>query len=402
MFVRLVRFLLLLVGIGLLPGCWDVREMPQLAIVSAMGIDKAPTDNHYRVSFQVINPSEISAGITESGGGRTTPITVYAGSGDTLFEAIRESSGLMPRQLFFSHTRIIVIGEQLAREGIEDIFDMFERFSETRLTSRVLIARGSSAEAVLSTLTPIERIPSNALNGKLKFTSKLTSEQMEIQIDDVIRALSSTASEPIINGIRLLGNTALGSKKKNVEQAVPIVRSRISGIALFKNGKLTRWLDGKDARGVVLLQNKMKSSVDVLPCKAEKKAIAIELLRAKTEVKTAFRNGKPYFQISVKQEGSLNEVKCSINLKKPEEIAKLEKEWSELVKKEVIGSVQVAQKEQSDIFGLGETFNRQHPKQWKKIQKDWGNLFAESDVTVTVNSFIRHSGMRIKPAFSEQ
>ncbi|MWC31296.1 Ger(x)C family spore germination protein [Paenibacillus sp. MMS18-CY102] len=402
MFMRRAKLLLLLVSIGLLSGCWDVREMPQLAIVSSMGIDKSPAGNQYRVSFQVINPSEISAGITEGTGGRTTPITVYAGSGDTLFEAIRESSDLMPRQLFFSHTRIIVIGEQLAREGIEDIFDMFERFSETRLTSRVLIARGSSAEAVLSTLTPIERIPSNSINGKLKFTSKLLSENMEIQIDDVIRALSSTATEPVLNGVRLVGDINQGNKKRNVESTIPIVRSRISGIAMFKSGKLVRWLDGTDARGVVRIQNKMKSSVDMLPCMAEKNAIAIELLRANTKVKAAFHNGKPSFHISVKQEGSLNEVKCSINLQKPEEITKLESQWSELVKQEIKGAFSAAQKEKSDIFGLGETFNRQHPSQWKKINKEWSSLFAESEVNVTVDSFIRHSGMRIKPSFPEQ
>ncbi|KKO50770.1 Ger(x)C family spore germination protein [Paenibacillus sp. DMB20] len=396
--MRANRILLLplLMVILFLQGCWDAREIPQLAIVSSMGIDKSATDNQYHVSFQVVNPSEISAGITGAGGGRTTPVTVYSSHGKTIFEAIRNASITWPRQLFFSHTRIIIIGEELAREGIADLLDLFERMNETRLTSRVMIARESTAEEVLSTIAPIEKIPANAVNGRLKFTSMLLSQNMEIQVDDIIRALGTPGTEPVINGIRLIGNKEQGHKQKNVEQTEPQVHTEISGIAIFKDGKLKKWIDGMDARGVVRVQNKIKSSADVLDCKEKKDAISIELLRSTTKVKAQLRGGEPFIHIAVKQEGSLNEIMCGINLQRPEEIAKLEQQWSELVKEEVMGAVRAAQKEKCDVFGFSQALNRDNPDGWKKVAKKWDALFAECEVHVTVDSFIRHSGMRTK------
>ena len=217
-------------------------------------MDKVPDKKEYRVSFQIVNSGAVTTGTSGGGASIATPVTVYASTGSTLFEAIRKTSQLSPRRMFFAHVREVVIGEALAREGIQELFDLLERSHETRLTSKVVVARGSTAESIISTLTPLEKIPANAIIGKLKFTQSVWSENVTTEIDDVIRALVSDGIEPTMNGIRIVGDPAAGKHKSNVEHSKLPATLQVSGIALFKEGKFQRWMDGHEARGVSLDQ----------------------------------------------------------------------------------------------------------------------------------------------------
>lgn len=393
------RFILsfMLLSIVVISGCWNSKELSHLAIVSAIGIDKIPENQQYRVSFQVINPSEISSGTQGGGGGRTTPVSVFTETGNTFFEIIRKASRKVPRELFFSHVRMLVLSEQLARDGIEDLFDVFERVHQIRLTTKVVVARGSSAESVLGIVTPTEKIIANSTAGKLRLSSKLYSESIELSIDDIIRALVSKGREPVITGIKIFGDIKEGTNKKNVEKTEPDATTGTRGIAMFKDGRLQRWLDGTEARGVLRIQNKMKSTIEVLDCEDKKNVIAIELSRSKTDVKVEVRNGRPVFHISIMEEGKITEAKCAIDLTKIEEFTKLELQWNDKTKREVTASVKAAQREGCDIFGFGEVLNRANAKEWKKVMSDWNSLFAQSEVVISVNSFIRNSGMQSKP-----
>lgn len=397
-----ILFVLFLSIVPLLTGCWNRRELKDLSIVAAMGVDKNPKTNKYKVSFQIVNPGNVATGVAGGGGTQiATPVTVYTGTGENLFGAIRKTSQKVPRQLFFAHLQLLVIGESLAKQGIRDLFDFFERSHEIRLTTMVLVARGSEAESIVRVLAPLEKIPANDIAGKMKITSKVWSENLKVELDDVIKPLLS-AGEPIISGVKIVGDPEAGNKSSNLRQTNLPTRVDITGIALFKNGKLKRWLNGDEGRGVLWIRNKMKSTVVDLDCKDKKDAVGIEVIRSQTTVNVKVQNRKPVFHIYIREEGHVSEVRCPMDLDKVEEIAKLEKQWALETKKEVMKAVKTAQREESDVFGFGEAFNRANPKAWKKMKKEWGKTFAESKVDVKVDAFIRRSGMRLKPYLSEQ
>ncbi len=45
---------LMLLSVIVLPGCWDKRELTDLAIISAIGIDRT-NDGNYVLHLQIIN-----------------------------------------------------------------------------------------------------------------------------------------------------------------------------------------------------------------------------------------------------------------------------------------------------------------------------------------------------------
>lgn len=396
-----VMLYLLILGIMIsLTGCWNGRELTKLAFVLAMGIDRSPKTNEYKVSFQVVIPGSVATGIT-GGGGTTTPVAIFTGKGNTLFSAIRNASKRVSRQLFFAHLQLVVIGEELAKQGIQDLFDFFERSKEPRLTTLVLVARGSEAKPIISTLTSLEKIPANSVSGKIKMSSTLLSENFGIEIYDVLRGLVNEG-EPIINGVKLTGDPDKGMEKSNVEKTRSAAEVIIQGMAIFKNGKLKGWLDNGEARGTTWILNKMKSTIVELDCKKKKNSIGVEIIRSSTELHVELKNGEPLFHIHIKEEGNLSEVQCPIDLSNVTVIGDLEKDWEIKTKSEVMSAVKAAQKEKSDFLGFGDAVKRADPKLWEKIKTDWSGIFATSKVDVKVDAYIRRAGMRLKPYMSEQ
>ena len=396
-----VMIYLLLLGITIsLTGCWNARELRNLAFVLAMGIDKSSKTNEYKVSFQVVIPGSVATGLT-GGGGTTTPVVIYTGKGNTLFGAIRNTSQKVPRQLFFAHLQLVVIGEKLAKQGIQDLFDFFERSKEPRLTTMVLVARGSEAKPIISTLTSLEKIPANSITGKVKMSSILLSENYRIEIYEVLKGLVSEG-EPLINGVKLIGDPDKGIDKSNVEKTNPAADVIIQGMTIFKDGKLKGWLDNDEARGTTWILNRMNSTIVELDCKEEKNSIAVEIIRSSTEIHVEIKKGKPVFHIHVKEEGNLNEVQCPIDLSDVSVLSDLENKWEIRTKKEIIAAVKAAKKEKSDFLGFGDALNRANPKLWEKMKNDWGEKFASSKVDVKVDAYIRRSGMRLKPYMTEQ
>lgn len=85
----------------------------------------------------------------------------------------------------------------------------------------------------------------------------------------------------------------------------------------------------------------------------------------------------------------------------PKVIGKIEKLVEKSIKKEIQSSVKEAQKLKCDIFGFGEGVHKANPKIWKKLKGDWNNYFADLEVNVTVDSYVRREGVRTNPFWSD-
>ncbi|MGG1520239.1 Ger(x)C family spore germination protein [Paenibacillus oryzisoli] len=391
--------LVCLSSLCLLTGCWNGRELHNISVVVGMGIDKNPKTDEYRLSFQVVIPN--SAAVGTRGGVTTLPVVIHTASDATLFGALRKTSKLVPRQLFFAHIQQVVIGEELAKSGIGDLFDFFERSHELRLTSHVLIARGTTAEKVLRVLTPMEKNPAEGIAKRLELTSKIYAENLDTKVTDVLKALFGSG-EAAISGVGITGEPKQISGKENLTHMKLPNYIQIEGIAMFKNKKLLKWLDGKEARGVLWVQNQMKNTVTNLACENKQNGLSVELTRSKTKIKVRIVQDQPIFQVKVDEEGSLGEVHCKVNPSKRAEILHIQQDWENETKQEIIATIKTAQRSGSDILGFDKVLNREYPAYWKKVKDVWPEKFEEIKVEVEVKAFIRRTGMRTKPYFFEQ
>ncbi|MFD0672430.1 Ger(x)C family spore germination protein [Cohnella sp. GCM10027633] len=374
-------------------GCWNSRELDKLAIVTAMAIDRVPETGEYELAFQVVMPSSVTH---QGAGNGDMPFTVYGIRAPTLFEGIRKASKQVPRQLFFSHVQVVVIGERLAKSGIMELFDFFERSHEVRLTSMMLVARGERPDKLVSILVPLEKLQSSALLGESTLSAKIWGETMAVEIDDVIRKLINAGAEPTIGGLKLVGSDKAAGQRKSMDQTRPPFHLEVSDIAMFREGKLAGWLENGSARGLMFGLNRIKSSILNLPCDDIPDGVALEIIKSKTNKEVVMQNGRLKVNVIVSAEGNVGEVKCDIALENLGVLRELEEHWEGEVRNEIMMSVRQAQAIEADVFGFGMQLQRKHPKLWKSVEKEWGKIFAEADVNVTFHGIIRRTGMRGK------
>lgn len=396
-------FLLLMMTITvLLSSCWSKKELTDLAIVSAVGIDKTK-DGRYHLTLQIINPGNVAGGLQGGGGGtQSPPVTIYSTSGDNLAEASRRASGRISRRLYYAHTNLVVVGEKLAREeGINTLMDAMDRDPEFRATSSLVIANGSTAADLVKTLTSVDKIPANKILKTLEFTQRKWGENIKVSLQDVMKGLETSGGSTLVSGFRLVGNPQQAQRLDNLQESAPEATLRASGIAVLKQGKLVDWLYGKPARGTVWILDKIQGTDININWEGKKEAIAYQTVRQKTSVSAQVKNGQPHISIHTRVEGDLGEMEVPVDITNPKVITKIEQSVRKEIKKELKTAIERAQKNKTDILGFGEVVHRSRPNQFKKLKSEWNNVyFPKLDVNITVEAYVRRSGLRNKSFLS--
>ncbi|WP_332888730.1 Ger(x)C family spore germination protein [Domibacillus epiphyticus] len=393
---------LMLISLLFLSGCWSKKELPELAIISAVGIDKNE-EGKFVKTHQFINPNNVAGGLQGGGGGQGPSVSVYTSTGDNILEAHFRASTKVSRRLYHSHANLLVISEEVAREeGIQDILDAFERDPEIRTTMTIVIAKGRKAGDIITSLTSIDRIPAEKVNKTLETTEKMFGEHIKVSIQESISILESSGRELVITGFRQKGDSEKGKKLENIQNSELDATLEADGLAIFKEGKLIDWFHDEDARGVVWILDKVKETNVNIDWEKKKDAIAYQVIRQKTKVSADVKNGKPAITIHVRAEGDIREVVVPVDLTDPKVIANIEKGLGKEIEKELKDSINLAQKNKSDIFGFGETVQRSYPDAWRKMKNNWHDVtFPDLKVNVKVEAFIRRTGLRTNSYLSQ-
>lgn len=368
--------MLLLIAL-LLSGCWNRRELNDLAIAAGCGIDKA--DDGYRVSVQVIDPGEVSA---KTGNGARAPVTLYKMDAPTVFEALRKMTTIASRKIYFSHLRILVIGEEVAKEGIGNIMDFFFRDHEIRTDFFIVVAKGPrTAKEALQILTPIEKIPANNLFRSLYSSAEAWAPSTTVTLDQLIWTLISPGIEPVLTGVEVKGDKKIGEARENVEKISNAGFLQYSGLAVFHKDRLIGWLDEDESKGFNFMVNNVNSTGGHFACPGGGKMVA-EVIRSQTKMKGKVKNGQPQVDIVTKMEVNVAQVECDVNLTKPDTISELEKGMEKSVKAIMEKAARKAQnKYKVDIFGFGEAVHRADPVAWKTLKKNWNDHFPKCPLT---------------------
>ncbi|WCK54546.1 Ger(x)C family spore germination protein [Aneurinibacillus sp. Ricciae_BoGa-3] len=387
----LIIFLLSLI---FLTGCWDRRELNELAIVTAAGIDKV--GNQYEVTVQLVNPSEVAPQKKGGGGGGQVAVTTYQAKGDTLFKAIRRISTIAPRQLYFSHLQMLVIGEKVAKDGIRKVLDLFSRNYQVRTDFYIAITSEKKASDILKILTPVEKTPSQNMYTKLETSNKIWAATGTKKLDELISDLIAKGKDPVLTRIKIIGSEKQGNIQDNLKAIDSPARLEYYGVGVFKEDQLVGWLNEDETKGWNYLRNGgVKGTVVEFPCPKKEKAKAnVELIRTKTETKGRVKNGKPIIDVTFRAEGNVGEVQCEdLDLTQTKTIHDLEKRTEQDIRGKIEKALKKARKLEADIFGFGEIIHRADPRSWKKMKNHWREQkFADTAVHVYVKVYIRRVG----------
>jgi spore germination protein KC len=370
-----------------LTGCWDNRPLSDLSIVAGVGIDKS-ADGKFLVTVQILDKSGSQVSSSEYDSEKSTTGVVGA-AGDTIFEAI---SNIVPRMgdtLYFTHVQLMVIGEDVAKEGLDHIWDYFERFHETGRIFSVLVVKNGTAKSVLEAKPGTERI------GALQVAQ--ASEQTIYGENAAILSFTVTEllSQPLTGIVTGVIDAAAG--------ATSLKDMIVEGGAVFKHGKLIGYLDNDESRGFLFASDKIKNTILTIANPAEDgKLVSIEVIRSSCKLTAEIADGKPKLCINVTAAGNIGAEQGSIDLTDKDKIKSLESETEALITDNIRAMTGKSQKEfHCDILNFSDMLNKHEYSSFNNIKDNWEELYSDADISIKAEFSITKPGVIKKPAFSE-
>ncbi len=408
MWRRVAFAALLFVTLTLPAGCWDQREVEQLGIVLATAVDKGH-GGQLEVHVQVVIPRALAGGgMGGMGGGGMTvrPYRHYSATGATVFEAMRQLSMEAPRRLFYAHNQVILIDEEVAREGLREVLDFFDRSTQIRRHIWLLIAKHGQVHEVLMAPSPLELIPAQRLVGMIRERS-LSSRFAPQRLGDFVEMLEAEGQEPFTALATLVptrvekgkgpgGGQEAGGREgdRGVSEfaAEPRANIRLSGAAVFLGDRMVGALDERETRGLLWVRGEVRGGSMTVPC-GEGKNITVEILRSRARIEPREEGGPLGFVVQIRTEGNVTESHCRKDLRQPEVMEELAAYQAAEIAKEVEAALTRAETMRADVFGFGAALHRKKPELWHQVKDRWPEVWPALAVDVQVEARLRRTGL---------
>jgi len=390
--LRPVRFAALLLSCALClmtaTGCWDRREVNDIAIVLAISLDKEP-NGMIRLGIQV--PLVSNLGGPSGGGGGTSGEKQYQVDSDvgrTVFEANRKLQVRMSRQIYYAHHRVVIIGEELANEGAGRILDIISRFPENRLSAYMVLAKGRALD-LLQEQPDLERFSGEAIRELVK------AKAIPVTFRDFAHQAYAPGIDPILPVFQVVPPKHKG-KSTEIETV---------GVGMFRKDKLVSLhVGGKKgddiANSLIWFHHRFVPITYDLTVDGARFSFVVNEGRAK--ILPVLQNGKIHFQIQLNGLAILLENLSDWNFDDSRVVDKLERKINERIEHDVRLLIDIIKSNKADAIGLGLAFARQYPKEWKENYRTrWDEELPEISCEVEAAIKLGNIGQTTKNLMEE-
>ncbi len=374
---RKVSLVCLAICLALLSGCWDRKELDEMALVTGLGVDL--TENGMvNLTMQISKPDVESGGsggggLGDSsegggGGGKGSNFLVTQKAANGINQSLREFFNIYSRQVFLEHKQVIVFGREMAEHGLIEWFDFFARDNETRLDVLMFVADGTAHE-VLSLTPPIEKLPSEHL-VRLEANQRLTSEGYTTDLLTVMQEMLCKSQATAIGYVTIVDDSGTTSIS-------------LAGLAVLKRGRMVGVMDEKETFGYRLLKNEVTDGL--IPVYTPHGAAFLEVESSKTKIKITFDGDIPHANVKIIQHVSLSELRGHTTLSLQELNNVIIEHAKAVVVDFVASSFWKAKELNADIFSFAHSIYTHNFKKWKEIQHRWDELFPQMTMDIEVD-----------------
>ena len=352
------KFVLIIITLFILlisSGCYNYKEINDMAIVSSIGIDKDNKNDKYIVSAQIMNSKE-------SENSEDSQITVYTKEGDTVHEALRNITLKSPRKLYGNHLSKIVLSEEVAKEGIDNILDIFNRITEVRNEFIITIVKEDKASDVLKVLTTTESIPAEYVKLSLKIADETSGLTYATKLDEFISLYLKKGIDPVVPVLKIDKKEKKGTTINNITTTNPISKIVIEDLAVTNKGKLETYLKNEEVIGYNFLRNQIQKMIIPVKCDDENNYASISILKNKTKSSAEKKDNKYIINFNINSEAIITEYNCKKDLNNEKVIKELEKDTEKKIKRYIKKSLNKQKETKGKFLGLERIIYLDYPK----------------------------------------
>ncbi len=365
-----------------LTGCWNNEEIDKNALVHGVGFDFNEETQLVNYFVEIVKPTQGPGNEQEGGASQNVVLELES---DTPLNAARELIRYAKRRLYYGHTRLWLVTEELAKLPFIPLLDVIRREQMTRLNSYVFITPDPIRD-IFETPTLYENLSSDEIVSALD-QSNVIAEFIPVKLYELIKMNErpiKSAHVPIIT----ISEDESGT-------------TSIKGTAIIKDQMMVGKLGINETIGLRMLLNNISGGIitSEIPGPESREFISLEFKTGESSIKPTLTGKDLKVEVNISVSGDLGD---NIMVESRELDAEFLKEIEQLIANRITEitytTLNKLQKElKTDVTDIGVETYRNFPNEWKEIQDIYHEeVFANAQIEVNTEVNIFHQGLTNK------
>ena len=344
------KILIIILTLLLCTGCFDYKEINDLAIINAIGVDYE--NDEYVITLEILNDQ-----IDKD----SSKITSYTkvGHGKNLTSAIENAADKLSKQLIFNHIKLMILSKSIIEEKFENIIDLFLRNTYFRENFYVISATKNKPETLLNHTTNEAPIASTAITDTLESIRYSSNTNVLKKFDEIVEEVITYGIDTCFSNITLKDNEFI-----------------VDGMSIFNNYSYKSNLSNEYVKIYNLLTDNFDRPTYTINYDNLSFTTAINNGKINTEIKSGTIN------VTGNLMGRIIDNDPKYNIRDPKNLEKIDNDFTNLLNKKISEFIKVLQDNNSDILGI----TRNYYKKTRTKDKDyWLKLDIKSKIKFNIN-----------------
>ncbi len=388
----------------LLSGCMQSIRLNDRAIMEGMAIDRAE-DGGYRITMQV-------AGVGGTGESSEPALTVIEQEGGSLTEALARCSSQQGRQMFLGNCSLLVIGAELAQDGLDYLLEFFNANYRVNPSLTVLLAQGEAAPLLCAQkenpLLSAEGLV-DSVNASIKGGYLVRSHL--IDLIDAIRGPQGAAVLPLVylqqpqSAESSTGENAASSENtassedasseqpEPSQQSTQPLRLQYAGLGLLQGDRLQALLSTQDAQGLAWIQNRIEArALEV--SEPQFGRVSAVLRPKKLCLEPELTGDLLVLNLHLKVHSTVLETELADGSRMGDaERTYTQRLQERAITKEIESLLADTLKQGYDVFGVSQLIRQRLPDYYRAHRQNWTEALQQMGFAVQVECVIDRSGV---------
>lgn len=376
---RFLLALLFIILMFIMNGCWSLREVDRMALITSSGIDKLPNGNWYW-TVELPLPLEVTPSAVSGGGGTGgMNFIIRHGEGKTIAGAEEQLIDQTSREILWYHNSFLIIGEEVMRKHMNTLLDFLTRRFEIRRNILLFAAEGQ-ASSIISEAQPI--LDTNLREIFLSLTASTRAGKYPIiNANDLLRTLATEGKDPYLPIIRL--------KKHEMGSTF-----YLQGIAAFRGSELIDFFGEDIQLGVFFMTGKGRYQYLYVPCSPEHPELTASARVLYSHSRVSMTGDSPSSLLGrVNTQGQVIILDWLCDDMSPETIRQFEQTLNERIVELIERALKEMKEKKTDLAGFGAALHRTNPKLWHEVRHRWHEIFMDLPVEIHSNLTVQQTGL---------
>lgn len=348
----------------MLSGCWSSLELNERLFVRMLIVDKAEQGIELTLVFPL--PNRLIPGTAEGTGQQEGKVYSYmTQAGADIGQAYRNIQANLTRRINFGQTRVIVVGRELAEEGVEPVLEFIGRNAPFYLNSKIYVTT-EKAHDIATIATVSERFPSDVVAAFSRFRFTIDTASKDVM------AANYNGGDVVLPLLRVKKIRIETEKEKEQMWVHPV------GAAVLKEGRMVGTLTMKEMRGGLWILGKLKDAEITVQSPTDGKDVSFMIRNTHTRTKPKLTRDRILIQIETDADAGVLSSDSNVDLEDPHMLKLVEQSLNREIHRRITGAITKTRSMKTDAFNFSSYIDWTYPRQWERIKPHWREIYAES------------------------